>query len=109
MSYYMSMEKENQMNDINGRAIAECILKANLNYEDVNVIIAAIKAKRSSLIPLVRAKFRVGQVVNFRNRAGRKVVGQVRKVMQKNVQVAVDGGPDNGNWRVNALQLEVGA
>ena len=69
--------------------------------EQLNALIDAIKMRRTQLARKNVFTFRPGDTVSFVGRSGRKVTGQVVKIMQKNIQVK-EGFT---TWRVPANML----
>ena len=75
----------------------------NMNNDELNQVIEAIKLQRTFLARSTARSLCVGDTVSFTGRNGRKVVGTVEKINRKTVIVAESG---YGRWKVTASMLE---
>ena len=74
----------------------------NANRDELEQIIAAVKLQQTFLAKQSARTFTVGDSVQFTGRAGRTVVGTVRKVNPKTILV---DSPSQGRWKVTASML----
>ena len=72
------------------------------NRNELEQIIAAVKLQQTFLAKQSARTFTVGDAVQFTGRAGRTVVGTVRKVNPKTILV---DSPSQGRWKVTASML----
>jgi hypothetical protein len=63
---------------------------AGMSNDQLNIVIAAINARRSVLARIGVASFRVGQRVAFEARRGERVVGIITRVNRKSVTVEAE-------------------
>jgi len=83
------------------------VTKANeliyqMDNDQLNQVIEAIKLKRTHLTKQAARSFMIGDIVGFTGRRGAQVSGKVTKIAQK--YVTVDCGT-MGRWRVPANNL----
>ena len=80
-----------------------------MDQEQLNQVIDAIKLKRNHLAKQATRSMMVGDIVGFTGKRGNQVSGKVTKIAKK--YVTVDCGI-NGNWRVpgnHLTKLGIGA
>lgn len=75
----------------------------NMNNDELNQVIAAVKLQRTWLAKTTAGALAVGDWVEFAAR-GRTITGKVTKINSKTVIVNEIG---YGNWRVTASLLKV--
>jgi len=73
-----------------------------MDNDQLNQVIEAIKLKRTHLTKQAARSMMVGDIVGFTGKYGKQVSGKITKIAQK--YVTVDCGID-GRWRVPANQL----
>ena len=73
-----------------------------MDQEQLNQVIDAIKLKRNHLAKQATRSMMVGDIVGFTGKRGNQVSGKVTKIAKK--YVTVDCGI-NGNWRVPGNHL----
>lgn len=76
----------------------------NMNSAELDVVIDAVKRRQQSLARENTNKFKVGDTVSFKDKAGNKVVGVVTKVNRKTI--IVDEKDSFKSWKVSASLLE---
>lgn len=77
----------------------------NLNSDDLNELIMAVKYRRLVLGQEVKRSVTTGMTVKFKNsRTGKIVTGTVEKINRKNVMVREQ---NFGLWRVPSTMIEV--
>ena len=74
-----------------------------MNNDQLNEVIEAIKLKRQYLSKQAVRSFLVGDIVSFTKKDGRQVTGSVRKVNRKYIVVSEHVG--GTQWRVPATML----
>ena len=74
----------------------------NTNRDELNQIIEAVKLQQTFLAKQSARTFSIGDVVQFKGRQGRTVVGTVSKVNPKTIVV---DSPSQGRWKVTASML----
>ena len=84
------------------------VTKANeliyqMDNNQLNEVIEAIKMKRQYLAKQAVRSFLVGDIVQFTKKSGVKVTGQVRKVNKK--YIIVNESATGTQWRVPATML----
>lgn len=79
-----------------------------MDSNELNQIVEAVKLKRTHLAKQVTRSVLVGDTVSFAARGGRKVVGVVTKVNQKTLQVreGTSGAFAATNWKVTASLVQ---
>ena len=80
-----------------------------MDQDQLNQVIDAIKLKRNHLAKQATRSMMVGDIVGFTGKRGNQVSGKVTKIAKK--YVTVDCGVD-GNWRVpgnHLTKLGIGA
>ena len=84
------------------RNILVDIRNGNLNNDDLNLIIEAVKFARKQLAQTAKRDLKIGDNVNFTStKTGQNVTGMVTKIAVKYVTVRTV----NGLWRVPANML----
>ena len=73
-----------------------------MNNDELNQIVEAIKLKRTHLARTMTRSVNVGDTVSFKGRGGKMVQGTVKKVNRKTLIVS-EGFT---NWRVTASLVE---
>lgn len=71
-----------------------------MNNDELNQVVEAIKLKRTHLAKSVARSVRVGDVVSFDGRGGQTVTGKVIKVNRKTL--VVQDSASHTRWRVTA-------
>ena len=74
-----------------------------MDNDELNQVIEAIKLKRQYLAKQAVRSFLVGDIVQFTDKRGRKTTGQVRKVNRK--YIIVNESATGTQWRVPATML----
>ena len=74
----------------------------NMNNDELNQTIEAIKLQRTRLARSTARALAVGDTVSFTGRGGQTVTGTVEKINRKTVIVAQ---PGYGRWKVTASLL----
>ena len=85
------------------QALDACIdLIAEMNREQIQRVIIAVKARNSQLAVLLTMSFKAGDKVMFKGRWGQPATGEVTGTAMKTVKVqASDGTP----WRISPQLL----
>lgn len=74
-----------------------------MDNDELNQVIEAIKSKRQYLSKQAVRSFLVGDIVGFTKKNGVRVTGQIRKVNQK--YIIVNESATGTQWRVPATML----
>lgn len=89
--------------------INNAALDGSLTADDVRIINAAMKRAFDIVVGDAKCALKIGQTVSFKNRDDEVVIGTVKRLLKKNVEVQVPGAtPNTGTlWRVTATMLTV--
>lgn len=88
---------------MNIQEINSAIMFGNLNNDQLNSVIVAVKYAREQLTKQKRRSLSMNDTVQFTDRNGRVQIGTVQKIAQKYVTVRTGVT----NWRVPANMLEI--
>jgi hypothetical protein len=75
-----------------------------MDKNEVNEVVVAVKARRSQMRTVETLKFRVGQQVSFVGSFGRTIEGTIDKINSKSIGVSVGAGR---GWRVAPSLLTI--
>jgi len=73
-----------------------------MSSSELNLVVEAVKLRRTALAKTQARTFTVGDAVSFKNKQGLTVVGTVRKV---NIKTVLVDSPSQGRWKVTASML----
>ena len=93
------MKGQKNMNNLVTKA-SELIYQ--MDNDQLNQVIEAIKLKRTHLAKQAVRSFRIGDIVGFTGKRGQQVSGKVKKINQK--YILIDCGTQ-GQWRVPGNHL----
>jgi hypothetical protein len=96
------MKANREAKNMNNLVTKASELIYQMDNDQLNQVIEAIKLKRTHLTKQAARSMMVGDIVGFTGRGGAQISGKVKKIAQK--YVTVDCGP-MGQWRVPANQL----